>query len=323
MLRLIIFALIFLWSATVSAQDTVGPIGSVEAGDFRALAVTADGNRLLIADAENDQLRVYDFNEPSTPTLINSVDLEGEPVAIAAAADFALVAVRTPEADDAVRVIAPSRYARPQGWRETNSFPVQDGVTRLVIAPDNDWALATSPGSYTLMELLSAGEINWLPRESEVVDAAVGDNIAYVLSRSMLVTETLGANVAMERSGELELDGTARRINLNVRLTVGVIVLNDSDLLLFDPATLEPISTLTVGGAAISDVQFVSSEQGEWLALTRTGSGDITLLDVSDPANISEREPLVTGFETPVQAMTTYNELIIATDGQTVRIFQT
>ena len=322
MSRLIIFALLFLWSATVSAQDTVGPIGSVEAGDFRALAVTADGSRLLIADAENDQLRVYDFNDPATPTLINSVDLEGEPVAVVAAEDFALVAVRTPDSGDAVRVIAPSRYSRPQGWREINSLDVQEGVSRLVIAPDNAWVLALSPRTYTLIELLSAGEINWLPRDSALVDAAVGNDRAYLLNSSGLSTETLSANVTMQSAAALELDGAARRISLNVRLTLGVIVLNESDLLLFDPDTLETVSTLTVDGAAITDAQFVSGEQGEWLALTREGSSDITLLDVSDPADISEREPLTTGFETSVQALTTYNELIIATDGQTVRIFQ-
>jgi len=322
-LRVVTVVIALMMIGAVSAQDTVpiGPIGSVEAGDFRALAVTADGQRLLIADAENDELRVYDFSDPSLPTLINSVDLEGEPLAVTAAEDFALVAVSTPDEGDAVRVIAPSRYSRTQGYIETNSIDVPDGVRQIVISPDNYWALALSANGYTLLELVSAGEINSLPTESQIVDAAVGGDTAFLLSESSLMTESLRVNLDVQRVEQIELEGVGQQIVINPRLTLGVITLEGNRLLMFNPSTLDTFSTFEAGGAAITDVQFVSGEEGEWLAVSREGGSEITLLDVNDPSNVGDLGSLSTLFESPVQAMTTYNELIIVTDGQTVRIF--
>lgn len=324
MFRLISVVLVFMIAATVSAQDAVpfGPIGSVEAGDFRALTVTADGTRLLIADAENDQLRVYDFRDPSAPALLSSVDLDGEPVAVAAANGFALVAVSTPEPGDAVRVIAPSRYSRTRSYVEVNSLDVPDGVTRLAISPDHYWALVGGSGGYTLLELIAAGEINSLPVAGAFIDAAVSADTAYLLSETRLVTQALAANVALARGEQVDLEGDGQRIMLNEAATVGVVVLADNTLVLFDPATLATFSAFTAGGAAIRDARFVSGGDRDLLALSRAGSSAIDLLDASDPTNLSALEPVATGFETPVQAMTTHADLIVATDGQTVRIFQ-
>lgn len=304
---------------TVSAQDTVDPVGSVEAGDFRALAVTGDGQRLLIADAENDQLRVYNFADPSSPTLLSSVDLDGEPRALVGADNFALVAVSTPEGD-AVRVIAASRYSRPQRYTEANSIEVLDGVSRLVIAPDRYWAMAWGGDGYTLIELLSAGEINFRPVEADLVDAGLVNGTAYLLSESTLVTEALTVNVQVARAGSLDFEGSARRLALNAGGTLGVIVLDDSTLLAFDPAALNPISTFEVEGGAIRDAQFVGA--GDVLALTHEGSSSITLVDTTDPAAFALRPQLETGFEQPLVALTAHDDLIIVTDGQTVRIFQ-
>lgn len=328
MLRLLIYVLILLAGGAVIAQDDpplgsapLGPVGSVEAGDFRALAVTADGQRLLIADAENDQLRVYNFSDPANPTLISSVDLDGEPTAVTAADSFALVAVSTPDEGDAVRVIAPSRYSRPRGYVEANSIDVPDGVSHIAISPDQYWALALSDDGYTLLELVSAGEINSLPMSLDVVDAAVGGDTAYLLTPSALVTESLRVNLEMQRAREITLDGTGQRVLINPRLTLGVIALDSSRLQWFDPAALDLLASTSVNGT-ITDMQFISAEDAEWLALSLDGSPDITLLDVTDPANVGDLGTLETQFETPVQAMTTFGEYIVATDGQTVRIFQ-
>ncbi|MBE2269117.1 MAG: hypothetical protein IAE80_12875 [Anaerolinea sp.] len=324
MIRRLVIILVVLFSGAVDAQENppLGPIGSVEAGDFRALAVTADGSRLMIADAENNQLRVYNFADPASPVLISSVGLDGEPVAVAAARDFALVAVVTPEDVDAVRVIAPSRYSRPQGYIEANSLEILDNPRAITLSPDNYWALAISDGGYTLLELVSAGEINSLPVEADVIDAAVGGDTAFLLGESALTTQSLRVNLDMQAVESITLDGAARRVLLNPSLSLGAILMADNRVLLFNPGTLDVLSTFTVAGDSIRDAKFISTEDAEWLALTQTGNADIPLFDVTDPANVGDLGTLETQFETPVQALTTYNEFIVATDGQTVRIFQ-
>lgn len=311
----------------VQAQDTapIGPIGRVEAGDFRALAVTSGGDRLLIADAENDQLRIYDFSDPADPTLQTSVALDGEPVALAAAEGFALVAVTTGESTDAVRVIAPSVYARQSGYLEANSIDIPRGPRRISLSPDNDWAIVVSERGYTVLELISAGEINSLPvaaTASPIVDAAVANDTAYLLRASSLEIQSLRSNLAIQQTNQIEFEGNAAGLALNTGVTLGVVALDDNRLIFFDPAALETINTLSLEGEAITGLQFVSGEEGEWLALTQAGSTDITLIEVSNPTDVGELGTLATSFASPVQAMVAYDTLIAATDGRTVSIFQ-
>ena len=309
------------------AQDTapIGPIGTVAAGDFRALAVTSGGDRLLIADAENNQLRIYNFSDPSSPALLTSVDLDGEPVALAAADNFALVAVTTGESTDAVRVIAPSVYARQSGYLEANSIDIPRAPRTIRLSPDNRWAVVVSERGYSILELISAGEINSLPfaaDASPVIDAAVANNTAYLLHDSSLEIQSLRANLAIQRTSQIEFEGQAAALALNTGITLGVVALDDNQLVFFDPVALETVSTLSLEGEAIAGMQFVSGEEGEWLAITQADSTDITLIDVSNPADVGELGTLATSFAAPVQAMVSYDTLIAATDGQTVSIFQ-
>ncbi len=95
-----------------SAQtDTtpIGPISTLEAGNFHALAVTADGDRLLVADTQNNQVRVYDFTDPTNPQLTTALDMTGIPVLLAGGENYGLVAVSESDSTaDSVQVVAPA-----------------------------------------------------------------------------------------------------------------------------------------------------------------------------------------------------------------------
>ncbi len=92
--------------AQEGASTPIAPIGTLEAGDFRALGVTADGDRLLVADAENQQVRVYDFTDPTQPDLLTALDVNGTPVLLAGGDGFGIVAVQTGGDSDSVELIA-------------------------------------------------------------------------------------------------------------------------------------------------------------------------------------------------------------------------
>jgi hypothetical protein len=307
----------------VRAQDSApfGRIGSVEAGDFRALAVTSGGDRLMIADAEADQLRIYDFDNPTNPSLIARVDLDGTPTALAATDTYALVTVVTGQSLDAVRVIAPSPYRRGVGYIEVNSIDVPRNPSRIALAPDNRWAVILSERGYTLFELVSAGEINSLPvmnADQAIVDAALGEDVVYLVRGSLVERQQLARGLSMQRSSTLDLGGEGQAIALNAGMTLGAVTLSDNRIALFDPAGMTVLSTLDIA-SAVTGAEFISVEDAEWLAVTRADSDEILFYDVTDPASPGELASAPTGLGA-LRAIITYNELVIVTDGQTVSI---
>lgn len=323
--RLVVLLLSIGWMGGVFAQDTppLGPIGSFAAGDFRALAVTAAGDRLLVADAENRQVRVYDFSQPSEPALLASLDVSGTPVLLAGGQDYGLVAVTTDENSDRLEAVAPALPGQHMdyvsGW---GNIDIGKHPRALALSPDAGWGIAVSADSYTLLQINGVGDIGTIPVDAVVVDAALSTTTAYLLREHALETAPLASLSAIQSEQTLALDGTASALALNSAASAGAIVLDGTQLTFFDPATLALTGTFTIAGAPITSVHFLTNGDTQYLVLTQQDSADITLLDVTDPQHVSALADTL-ALDHPITALTVYGQYVIASDGVTIQIFST
>jgi len=319
---LLVISLIFALSAgAVSAQTPpLDPIGTLEAGDFRALAVTVDGDRLLVADAQNTQVRIYDFTDPSKPAPLSESEVSGTPILLAGGEDFGLVAETTDGETDAVETVTPplpglnAQYA-PGAYVEIDKNPFA-----LALSPDNHWGLVLSTRGYTLMQINNASDITSYQVSETLEGAALSNSTAYLLRNQNLEAASLDKLEAMHADQVLGLDGNPTLVALSDGATSGVVVLDDNHLVFFDPAKLTKTGEFTVNGAPITSVHFLSKGSDAFLLITQQNSNSIAILNVADPANVAAL-PSTQPLSKPIRALAVYKALVIVTDGVTVRIF--
>lgn len=318
---------IFLWialagSVVFAQQDTppLGTIGALEAGDFRALAVTADGSRLLVADAVNQQIRIYDFTEPAAPVLLSTLDVSGTPVLLAGSEGYGLVVSTTNGATDAFEVVAPILPGTP--YATGIFFDIPKNPRALALSPDNRWGIIVSESGYVLLGINAPDDIDAIPVDDPVIDAALSDTTVYLLRDGVLETAPLGTLRAIQAASVLALDGTPSLVRLNRDASTGVVVLDGSHLVFFDPDSLEQTGEFSIEGSDIADARFLSDGDAEYLVVTQANSNTVTLLDASDPQNV-KLLPGVQPLDNPVQALTVFERFLIVTDGATIRILST
>ncbi len=318
----VLFCWLVLSTGIVFAQDSPSPfdpIGTLEAGDFRALAVTADGGRLLVADAATQQVRIYDFSDPSNPALLSTLEVSGTPLLLAGGDNYGLVAVSTSGDTDSIEVIAPALPGTPfsPGY---NYIDIPKNPRALALSPDHHWGVVVGEQGYVLLGINDPGNIDNFPVAETIIDAALSNTTAYFLRDQVLAAAPLGGLEAMQAEKELGLDGAPSAVALNAATTEGVVVLDGNRLAFFDPATLTLTGTVTVDGSPITDVQFLSKDSAEYLLVSQQDSRTITVLDTSDPKNINSL-PNGETLDKSIRAMTTFGQYVIATDGVTISIF--
>lgn len=304
----------------VFAQDTA-PIATLEAGNFRALGVTSDGERLFVGDAENNQTRVYSFGDPSNPQLLNTVDLDGSPVALVGVQDFALVAV-TERSGDLLQIVAIPSYNPRQGYINYGTYDITAQPRGIAVSPSNRWAVVYGENGFTLLEVLSADEINSVTLDGDSVQSAALTNSALLL----LHTDSPSIEiVAIERQAQLgeirqmELAAAGRAIAVNARGTIGAVLLENNRLSLFNLSDLTEIASVSLRGQ-FTEMQFVTGEDSESLVLAQLEQSGFALLDVTAPDSVGQLS--TSQLSSPLQALTVYNNLIIVSDGQTVSIYE-
>lgn len=322
---LLVVAGLLLSVGVAFAQDTppLGAIGSFEAGDFRALAVTAGGDRLLVADAENQQVRVYDFTDPSQPELQSSLDVSGSPVLLAGGVDYGLVAVTAPDAESASleAVAPPLKSANAEylsGWAYID---IGANPRALALSPDSRWGIAISDLGFTVLQINGVGDIGSIPVEVPVLDAVLSNTNAYVLSSSTLHTIPLGSLSNLEIKLQINLEGTPSVLALNQDTTQGVYVLDGSRLVFFNPDTLDTLGEFTLDGAPITSVHYLNADV-QYLVITQQDSPSITVLNAADPQSVAPVDGAL-ALNNPVIALTVFGKYVVATDGVTIQIFST
>jgi WD40 repeat protein len=298
------------------------PIARLEAGDFRALAVTADGQYLMVADAANDQIRVYDLSQRGQQPLVAAVSVDGTPVDMTAAGDFAIVLVDTGTNSDLVQVIAPADYDPAQAFAPTTWIDIPNNPRSVAISPNNRWAVAVSEDGFTLLELLSADNVNSAINDGSFNDAVLTNDRLFLapVDEAMIIPAALdsGAQAALTRP--LELDAPAVRLAINLNGTLGAAALENGGLTLFNLRTLTSVNVGEIG--EVSDIQFLSHENGEWLVVLNADGEQVTVYDVTDPENVGEMGSLALE-NVPVRAIAIFDTLILVADSDTVNIYPT
>ncbi|MBI1259078.1 MAG: hypothetical protein GC204_16535 [Chloroflexi bacterium] len=314
-------SILILSAGVVTAQTSpLDPIGTLQAGDFRALAITVDGDRLLVADAQNMQVRVYDFSDPANPVPLTSSDVIGTPVLLAGGEDFGLVALVTDGETDTVQTIAPpipglnAQYT-PGGYIDIDKNPIA-----LALSPDSHWGLAISEHGYTLMQINNPADVNAY-EVGEVLEGAVFSNTtAYLLRGQNLEASSLDKLEAMHADETLKLGGTPTLVTLNADASAGVVVVDDNQLVFFSTTKLAKTGDFTVEGGAITSVHYLTKGNSSYLLVTQKDSNTVTVLDVADPANV-EPLPGTQPLSKPIRALVVFKSFVIATDGVTISIF--
>ncbi len=318
----VLLALVWTTGIAFGQESTpaFGAITTLEAGDFRALAVTQAGDRLLVADGENQQVRVYDFTDPSQPELLTSLDVSGTPVLLAGCKNYGIVAETTDGDTDTVEVIAPALpYPNVPYMAGHLYIDIPKSPLTLALSPDNKWAILVGANDYTLMSINGADDMTALPVNETFTDAALSETTAYWLRDQNLASAPLDQLEAMQASLTLPLDGTPSLVTLAPNK--GVVVVDDTRLIFFDLSTLEVMGEFTVTGKPITSVHFLTKADGtEYLLVTQQDSNRIQILDTRDLAKVAALPDSPT-MDSPIRALTVYDQYMIATDGVSISIF--
>jgi hypothetical protein len=308
-------ALALLMFSAVSAQDT--PVVTVEAGDFRDLAIIEDGTRLLVADAASDHVRIYDISRMSVPTLITSASLAGTPLALAGVQDFAIVAVRTDGAQDALEVITPLPFNRRFPYMVINYVEVPRGVTNIILSPDGRRGIAIGENAYTLLEIFSPDEISAITVETgrPISAAAITAQRAFIAFEDESALEVLlirrGANASPEAT--IALDAPVRGLEVSADGSL-IGVLTEDQMVIFDSSALTLSAQIETQASAL---RFLDAASAELLTLDEARMR-IQLYDLQEDAL---RALNTLELTQAVRQLTTFGDFIFVTGGDSVNIY--
>lgn len=306
----------------IFAQNTApfDLIATLDVDSTSALAITSDGEQLVVGTADGNLVQVYSLEDPANPRFLNAVELDGTPTALLGALDFALVTVAA-EDGDLLQIVARPSYNPREGFINYGTYDIIAQPTGTAISPSTRWGIIYGEAGFTVLEILSVDEINSRTIEdASIASAAVANDGLLLLPTDdpTLHAITMGRGVQLGRILETELGALGRDLALNIRGTVGAVLLEDSRVVLFDPDTLEAVNTIELA-EAYDAVYFLTREDAEWLILSHNDDSTLEVLDVSDPEAV---EPVgLFELDAPPQSLAIYSQLMVVSDGQTVTIF--
>lgn len=307
----------------IYAQD-VNPditlhVTTVSIDDANVLAVTPDGEFLLATDDANNQAHVFMTEGLLSNNVdqVASADLYGAPTALAATNRYGLVAVATGDESDLIQVLDFESSAKDITY---SLLDVTRNPNFAAFSPDNRWGIVTGSDGYTVWEWLSAENVNLYQMEDgDIRGAALSSEIVYLLHSGGI--DTLRLNTSEPPiEGDLSANFDAAPVSINLGSDVGVVALENDDLILFNLETLDTIASINAGVGPITAMEFVALPDALWLAVTAQGQAAVFLFDVSDPNAI---EPLgQIALDAPARALTTYDDMIFVSDGSSVMVIQ-
>lgn len=307
-------ALMVVLAGAAGAQDA--PVATLEAGDFRALAVMQNGERLLVADAAASQVRIFNISTPASPALITAVDTGGTPVALAGAAAYAIAAVQTGGSSDVLEVIAPSMFNRRFPYLTLNYIDVARGVREVILSPDGQHGAAVGESAYTLLEIIAPEEISAVPVQTDrpIAAAAMTSDRLFLAFEDEASLETV-----LLRDGTSEaiiaLDAPALALTVSSDGTRIAALTTGGEVAIYDTATLSHLLEGDADDAAAA--RFLDSASADLVMLTANRRA-IRLYDTAGGA-LSLRNTLT--LESAARRFTTFDGFIFVTDGSSVNIF--
>jgi len=283
-----------------------------------ALAITSDGQRLLVADARGEQVRVYNvadvFDAEENPLRFS---LYGTPSALAATDNFGLAAINAGGSNQ-VQVF----QLRGRGDTTVNLFDVPEGPTAIMLSPDQRWAIVVGQGGYAVMELLSGDNINFYVYDTPVAHAALANDVALLVGvggSNEIETLSLNEGSPPEPSSSLSMSGGVDTLALNADASLGAAALDNGQIVFFNPSSLSETGSFSLGGT-VQGLAFVDTGSAQWLAVSVANQDSIDVLDVSDVNAVTNLGQIVT--DAPVQALAASGNVIATSDGSIVTLIQ-
>lgn len=305
-------------SRLVGQEEPFRLTGQIEAGDFRSVAVTDDG-RLLVADGENRQVRVYNLSTEDAPEVIATLDMGGEPTLIAAAGEYAAVVTHTDQQTDLLQTMARSRYQR-LGWQIVLELDIEPSPRALVISPDNRWGILIYDDGYTLLSFISSDNVGLNTFDDMILDAAFDDsNNVYLLTDApSIIRATLSTGPSLSIEETLRLPQPATNLAVTDDATRGAVAFEDGTVSAFDPAAMALEDTINRRSRLAPQMEFFRLNDVPWLVLYRVGEEAVELVDFRS-LDVLNTQPLAVNFE--LRALTTSGDRLIVSSSTSVNIF--
>lgn len=310
--------------AFVRAQDaTPTPLTSIRVANVSALAVSGDGQVLFVADATNNTLLVYDFGTRSDLSLLAEVALDGQPVAIAAADNYALVPIAAEDGLSALYTIAPDPF-RAGDYAVVGAFDIPGVPQDAVMSPDRRWALITGDDWYSVVQVVSPEDNTAYPNETNIVprSAALSAGMALLGNAEPPAIEQyiLRTNQYPRAARTISLDAAPVALTVNPRMTLGAAALADGSLVLFDLANMQIVGSVDSGVSDLRSLAFIAREDGEWLLTLAGDNREISLYLTTDPSDFGAAGSISVGMT--ARFMTVYEDFLFVSDGRQISVFQ-
>lgn len=305
---------------TAEAQQTVTPAASLSFRNVAALALNADGSRLLIADSATNAASIYNTSEIDSPELLQMITLDGTPLAATWInqddSEFALIIV---DADDAILLQVLALGSPREGWIPYAIYDMAGDTEHITAGVDGHWAAAYGAGGSVLMEIISGSELNSsVVSDQEVAAAALTETMLLAAgSDSDLIA--IGTTVDGPAIGEV---ATLSLEDSVITLAAGrddlVAAITDAPaLVLFQPSTQEIISTLPLRSST-SGLVFMPFASGDNFAIFQPGARSISFVPAVGDAAITAVSVRTTN---PVQLAAGAGSILVTTNGQRADIY--
>jgi DNA-binding beta-propeller fold protein YncE len=321
--RTLLLSIIWLsFAVALQAQDAPDPLATTEVGDVQAMAISGDGRTLFVTDARANTLHVFSLAANRLLENMAEVPLDGTPTALSSASDYALVTMDLGSDGDALESIGPDPF-NASGYTILNFVDVEDQSRALSVAQDFRWALVIGERWYSLVQIVSATDMIAYPSatRAEPQSGALGTSIALIAqdSPARVVQYLLRRNQAPREARALDLDDSPGLMTLNGRATLGAVVSGSREIIIFDTATMQQLSSISLD-ASPTQIGFSVREDGEWLIVATENNRDLSIFDATNPVSMGEIGSLTLGI-TPSQMRINEDQLIVS-DGQQIHIYR-
>ncbi len=137
------------------------------------------------------------------------------------------------------------------------------------------------------MEINDPGNVDWFTVDEPVIDAALTNTTAYFLRDQSLLSAPLQSGEALHAEQTLTLDGTPSHLAIDAQAAQGVVVLDETRLVFFDPETMKTTGERALDGGAVTTLNFLAHGDGELLLVTQADQPAIRMFDAQDPQNVA------------------------------------
>lgn len=329
------------WAATILALALLGAgltadlraqAGAPSADEFATIAVATDGPLAFVAAAEQlliaagVDVQLYDVAARDTVQERSAVSFEQPPVALAAAAQFALAAVHGSAEADLLWIVAPDTFS-DEAYAPVNALEIPAATRAITLSPDAAAALIYGRSGFVTLQINAADNILvstlFDTADAPLVAAALTNNTALInrAGRTTIDAVDLGDTIRARYTvrAELDLGAAVTAIAVSPDGVLAAATTISNRLTLFNPRTMRVVTSLGLDDGPVETLAFGQAGERRYLALHIDRRAAVLLLDVTDPTD--DVLPGSIGVSEPVQRLAVQDDLIAVHTGARVHLF--